>query len=218
MLSKTRGVITQLKTIWLHPFKHWRLKRILKQQYKNIESYHLSKQFREKLDKDNPDYIYGELDIADFIYLLALVIKPHMTLIDLGCGDGKLCHAAALRFKHISIQGIEKVPELVKAAQSIQAKLKSRIDKQDNQLVFSQDDICEADLTPCDLIYMNLSAFSESTWQRMEQKLVELPQACTIISVERKLTGAYKLIYQGRHHASWGPALVYIYTKTQDNQ
>jgi SAM-dependent methyltransferase len=207
MIASTTKLKAYLETFVFKRLKLMRVLHTIKKQYKPIETYSISKQYRDQHAPDNPDLIYGELNIKSFIYLLSLVSKQgKCKIIDLGCGDGKLIIAASLYFKQLQVSGIELAKDLATIGQSVSAQLKSKAD-------IIHGDILSHDFTDVDIVYMSVSAFEEKTWQAICQKLQALPKDRTIISVARKLEGPFQLIYVGSHRASWGPALVYIYNR-----
>lgn len=105
---------------FLKCFKLIYVQKTIKTAYKNISSYSISKQYRISYEPTNPDLIYGELVVKDFLYLCALIPKNlNCKIYDLGCGDARLLLAAVLLFKGLKAVGIEKISSLQEAASSI---------------------------------------------------------------------------------------------------
>lgn len=204
-------------TLSLNIFKIFKLKRIIKKinnLYKDTPTYSLSKQARSTQD-NNPNLVYGELSIKSFIYLLALLAKPNgCKILDIGCGDAKLLHSAALFFKHINITGIEIVPEVYQVAQDKLNQLQSEIKDNHNQVKIINEDASTYSLQNFNIVYMCLSALEDPNWQAIVKQLESLKPGSKVISIARKINHPnFKPIYIAVHPASWGPASVYIYQR-----
>lgn len=208
------GPLTRLRhylsVFYCHPVKLHQIKTRLNHQYKDLPSYSLSKTFRQQVDP-NPDFVYGELDVGSFIYLCQLASKHHpFRLCDLGSGDGKLIHGGAMYFANSHFTGVEIVPALHQAASLIKSKL-AQYYQQHTKVQLIHQDMVELDLTPFDLLYLNLGAISEPTWQKVSQQLKQLTPGTKVISIARQLPSPFRLIYEGKHPVSWGQAWVRIY-------
>jgi len=93
-------------------------------------------------------------------------IKPGETLIDLGCGDGRILITAVEKYK-IKAIGIEISPKLV-------AQVEARIQREgisDNARVI-QGDLLQADLTGADIVTIYLeSSLNQQLRPRLEKFL-----------------------------------------------
>lgn len=191
------------------------VKQKINQFYADKPSYTLSKQYREKNAKENKNLIYGELSSTDFIQLLLRIpYSNRHSIVDLGCGDGKLILTASLLFKNSSFTGIEIIPSLANIANQAAERFQPQIQSNHSQLQIKTADLRHCELDTYDTIYINAAAFEEGTWQLVKKSLVEKGNAYYVISVEQQLPNtAFVLKHQGRYHTSWGIAIVRIYQK-----
>ncbi len=183
--------------------------------YQKIPTYSLSKQYREAQKSDDPDLIYGELSVLDFLYLLSLIPKKMPCKIyDLGSGDGKLLLSAVLFFKGIKAIGVETVSTLQNVAATIALSKLVAISKNNCSLDFIEDSFLKKDFSDANIIYLNAAALKKTTWDELSEKFKNLKQGTYVISVVRKLDDPlFSQIYSGMHNCSWGKAWVYIYQK-----
>lgn len=188
---------------------------IIKRLYAQLPTYTLSKFYRKTLTKDNPDFIYGELNITDFLFLIDYLPGCNERhIVDLGCGDGKLLVAAGLYCNKTHLTGIEVVPDLAQSAILIAKKLENTIKKSQNTLQILQADFLNETIENYTHIYVNAAALSHTTWNQLRQKLLSLRAGTWIISVERKLGDDCFCLYDVvRCKGSWGNALVNLYQK-----
>lgn len=202
MLDWLRRASTALKIKWL---------------YRGIPTYSLSKAFRERIGVKEPDYIYGELAVKDFLAALSkLDLSNHYTLIDLGCGDAKLLLAAILHFKSINGIGYEMAPELVQAAKLIRARCQSQTDLNRGSLEIHERNFLTLSKLEASVIYLNASALTVSSWDRVQSLVCQSPGVQYILSVARRFEhGRYCLIGECSVRTSWGRATLYIYQKQE---
>lgn len=215
MISKLKVIYEKLGHCGHKLFRVKAVNYQVSRLYSATPSYSISKSYRLKLQKDNPDFIYGELSIPSFLFLLDLLpIKPGAKIIDLGCGDGKLLLAAGLYGSNIKLTGVEIISELAQAAEKIIVKAAPRLKKRHNQITIINTDFLKQDISQYDIYFINAAALKEKTWQELYNKLLKLNDGSIIISVEQKLKNAmFVCEYVGRSSSSWGNVLVYIYRK-----
>ena len=110
-------------------------------------------------------YVASPVRVVDLMLDIAKV-KPGETVIDLGCGDGRILVAAAGKYKAKAI-GIEISPKLVSEA-------KARIAKEGliEQVQVIQGDLLQADLTGADVVTIYLdTAVNTQLRPRLEKYL-----------------------------------------------
>lgn len=200
---------------FLKIFKLICVQKTLKRAYKNIPSYSISKQYRISHEPTNPDLIYGELSVKDFLYLCALIPKNiNCKIYDLGCGDARLLLAAVLFFGGVRAVGIEKIANLQEAASAIVLSMLPKIKKNNSTLSIIRDSFLHYDFSDADIVYVNAAALTDATWQALNELFEKLKVGSHVITVTRKLEPqSFSLIYTGIHKASWGKAWVYVYYK-----
>jgi len=96
-------------------------------------------------------YVASPVRVVELMLDMAKV-KPGETVIDLGCGDGRILVAAAGKYKAKAV-GVEISPKLV-------AEAKARIAKQGltaEQAQVIQGDLLQADLTSADVVTIYLA-------------------------------------------------------------
>jgi len=96
-------------------------------------------------------YVASPVRVVDLMLDIAKV-KPGETVIDLGCGDGRILVAAAEKYKAKAV-GVEISPKLV-------AEARQRISKQGlttDQAQVIQGDLLKADLTGADVVTIYLA-------------------------------------------------------------
>jgi Histone methylation protein DOT1 len=90
----------------------------------------LSNEYRKSLGKESTALTYGEIVPESFLQILQLCHKPRGgTFVDLGCGVGKANFVAALSsIGFDKVWGIEIVPDLVLAAESVRELLSAAVE------------------------------------------------------------------------------------------
>lgn len=190
--------------------------RLLATLYQDINSAQISKSDRKRFGLDQDAYIYGEIQFLSFFYLLEKIApKPQEIFYDLGSGSGKAVFAAALFFDLTKACGIEKLPTLVKTAESLVPKIKSLDPTQRTaQIEFINDDFLQHDFSDGDIIFINATCFSYPTWEALVGKLTQLKPGSPVIVTTKKITSdQFKLISQSLELQSWGMNSVNIYEK-----
>lgn len=207
--------------------KHWQLRRWQKalnlpvhQQhfqkiYRTIDGFTLSRQAR--MHYDILDYIYGEINFPSFIALLSLT-KPnaHTVFYDLGSGIGKAVIAAAMVFPLRKSIGIEILPELHQASCEALKHLAQfeQYKKATTNCHFILADFLNASLDEANLIFINASTLFGTTWEKLCQRLHNLPQIETIITTSKPLSSTVFLPNRCTTvQMSWGLVPAYIHTR-----
>ena len=95
-------------------------------------------------------YVASPVRVVDLMLDMAKV-KPGETVVDLGCGDGRILVAAAGKYKAKAV-GVEISPKLV-------AEAKARIAKEGltDQVQVLEGDLLQADLTGADVVTIYLA-------------------------------------------------------------
>src|SRR6476661_1252713 len=96
-------------------------------------------------------YVASPVRVVDLMLDIAKV-KPGETVIDLGCGDGRILVAAAGKYKAKAI-GVEISPKLVAEARDLISKQSLTTEKA--QVI--QGDLLKADLTGADVVTIYLA-------------------------------------------------------------
>lgn len=182
--------------------------------YQNIDGYQTSKQDSEFLINDTR--LYGEVDFFSFAALLSL-IKPtdDDTFFDLGSGVGKPCLTAALAFDIKHCCGIEINPLLHMEAMNVYAKSSP---KQQQQLLFINDDFFNQPLKNASIVFINATAFFGEKWLALEKYLIQsIPKNCRVLISSKQLPSLYfKLLDCKAIKMDYGQSHVYIYLKIGD--
>lgn len=197
----------------------WKLRRVKTQVdsiYNNIPSYSISKQYREQGNSKNPDFIYGELSIESFLYLLDYIPRKYKRkILDLGCGDGKLMLALSLYYSNVDLKGIEIIAGLADAAKYAVDNIESTLKSRNNSVFIENCDFLATNFFDADVIYCNGAAFKQNTWKQLCEKFTLLKNGRYVISVEKKIPDDnFTMLHCQRCSASWGTAIVYIFQKT----
>jgi hypothetical protein len=182
----------------------------------SINAFQLSQAVRQDKMLES-DFIYGEIDTCALLDLLD-IIDPHPECVfyDLGSGVGKSSLAVKLRHPKMLVKGIELIHPLHVIAE---LKLKEYLDKKDLThlefgLHFICDNILNQNISDGDIIFINATAYSQSTWNQILYKLIHLkPGAMVIVTSKLLPTPAFTKKYQGMELMSWGLTSTYIFEK-----
>lgn len=195
--------------------------QLLREIFDNIDSYRISTRERKRLQITDDAFIYGEIDFLSFFSILDKV-KPQFgeVFYDLGSGVGKAVFATALYTQVSKICGIEYLPALCSMAEAQKAILASNIQKQNlssyhlKDVQFINDNFIHCDISDGDIIFVNATCLSYSTWETVLAKLQQVKRGTRVIVTTKKIQDEkFKVIFQGMVLMSWGMNSVNIYEK-----
>lgn len=130
--------------------------------------------------KDRPfgDFRFGETPYATALEILRdCQLKPGQTLMDLGCGRGKMVFTAALACGATAI-GVELLPTYWKIARKMSERLALQ------ELVeFRLEDFTLVEVFEADVVYVAGSIFAEETKQELLAMVEQLQPGCRWITV-----------------------------------
>ncbi len=222
-------ILNSLRALWYHHIQPYFERRKLmarsskhtqqaKQKfdliYRAINGKKISKHWQRQQNNHEEEYIYGEIDFLSFAELLAKShAKPGDIFMDLGAGTGKAVIAAALLLPFQQCIGIELLTPLYESSQqNLQALM--ALNYQHASIAFEQNNFLEIDLSRANILFINATAFRNKLWQRLYQKLQNLPPKTDIIITSHRLPAPqFKPIYQGFCLMSWGKVRTGIYRK-----
>lgn len=195
--------------------KQRRVLQTVQQLFADTDPFSLAKQAREHL-AGRDDLIYGEMLLNTWLELLTqLSLQPNQVFYDLGSGCGKIAIATKLRYPTLTVKGIEILSDLHHLAkQKWQQHCRLNHLTSNSQIQFIAGDFLECAFQDADIIFLNATAFSDTTWQQILVKLKSLKSGTQIVITTKLLPEAYfAKKYQGMELMSWGYASTYIYEK-----
>jgi hypothetical protein len=185
--------------------------------YKQVNGFHLSREARN--EKDDLDYIYGEIDFTSFIALLSLVSpNPNTVFYDLGSGIGKAVLACAMVYPVKKSVGVELLPQLhsCSCTQLNQLKIMADYQEKASTIHFILGDFLTINLEEATLIFINSTTLFGRTWERLCATLNKLPHVQTIITTSKPLISTEFLPQiSTQMQMSWGVVPVYIHFRKQ---
>ena len=130
--------------------------------------------------------------------------KAGQKFYDLGCGTGRICFLAQIKY-NLKVAGIELLPTFVDNARRIAHKFNIE------NINFIQADWLEYDLSDADIIYVAATCLENDTLLLLTQKLEDLNTGTHIISVSHQIkSNKIQLIKKMNLPFSWGKADVFI--------
>lgn len=193
--------------------------------YKNTNPGRISHADRNRIQANEDQYIYGEIDFLSFIRILKMVNpQPGEIFYDLGCGAGKAVFTAALSFDFDACVGIEYLPGLCRLADRLLHNSTQLAEKTDTDrdsclhklsaIHFFNDDMLNYDFSDGDIIFINATCFHHYMWEKLTNKLLSLKNGARIIVTSKKINNnQFELIYSDNELMSWGVNSVNIYQK-----
>lgn len=159
--------------------------------------------------KDRPfgDFRFGETPYGTAIEILREArLGPGETMIDLGCGRGKMVFTAALCFQARAI-GVELLPTYCQLADKIRRRLRL-----ERETEFVLEDFTFCDVYPADVIYVAGSIFAEETQAELLLLVDQLQPGSRWISVGWESRHPLLVLESTRERLfSWGYEQVYQY-------
>lgn len=202
--------------------------QIIKTLYGGVDGTGISRGERARLNIQNEEFTYGEVEPTSFISILDSV-KPQVNEVfyDLGCGTGKAVYVAALCFEFSKICGIELLPGLYTVASNQidhlrrivavhGAKTSREYQEKIARIEFINDDILNCDISDADIIFINATCFYPQTWEAILQKFNELKVGARVITTTKKINDEhFHNLYQTQYLMSWGMNTVNAYIKVK---
>lgn len=192
----------------------------------SARSRRISRQDRQRFNKQDDSFTYGEVDCLSFMTTLEKAQpKPSEIFFDLGSGAGKAVMTAALTFDLAQSVGVELLPGLCELAKERVKKAQTMLMSYDSpfsetslerlsRIQIITDDFLHVDITHCDILFINATCLNYATWQHIQEKLLQLRSGSRVIVTTKKiLHEQFQLLYQGRTLMSWGMNSIHIYVK-----
>jgi trans-aconitate methyltransferase len=170
--------------------------------YKNISGEQLSKQDRGTIINDDFSLVYGEIVFESFVELLERANpKKDEVFYDLGSGTGKAVITSALTQNFSKCVGVELLPSLYKASESVLGKL---TESAYPEIKFIQGDLFQIDISEANIVFINATGFFGETFYALVTKLKSLTPGTRIIIISKELKSKqFQLQHQDVHLMSW---------------
>lgn len=183
-------------------------------QFKSVNPYKLSTDYRETHHLVEAEYTFGEIDLLALFHLIA-ALKPtdKDVFYDLGCGLGVNVIMAGLCFPFQRAVGIEKLPPLYQAAQIGFDFVHSMYPHRPIELI--EQDLLNTDLGEATFVFINSTAMAGSFWTKVERKLLNLKPGTKVILTSHQLPSPeFLLLDQMMQPMNWGLASTFVYLRT----
>lgn len=189
--------------------------------FQTVDSVGISFAERERLEIKDTSYTYGEVTVYGLHAMLDLLHPASSDVFyDLGSGTGKAVFSAALQYDWQKCVGIEYLPGLYNASQTLLEKfyemdeVKQFYPDKKFSIEFIQDNFLNVDLNEADIIFVNATTLNPVFWGHLEVKFNQLKSGIRIIVATRKLDEMYfEKLHQVLCPMSWGDCTVFIYSK-----
>ena len=130
--------------------------------------------------------------------------KPNQKFYDLGCGTGRICFLASIKY-NLKATGIELLPTFIDNARRISHKFNLE------NISFIQTDWLEYDFSDADIIYVAATCLENDTLILLTEKIQGLNVGTYIISVSHQINShKMQLMKKMSLPFSWGKADVFI--------
>lgn len=136
-----------------------------------------------------PDLLEKLLDI--------LAPRPGELFVDLGCGAGNVC--AAVLARGIRVLGIERNPELAKAARAYLGAAPA------DRWEFREADFLDTDWSHANLAYATTTRFPDSLLETLAERLERAPHLRAIAGLGRPFPLGWTRRDLGEHLVRWNP-------------
>lgn len=193
--------------------------------YQNIDATALSKQIRQRQNIQDDAFVYGEIEVLSFAYMLEITKpKPGDIFYDLGCGSGKAVFTAALLYDFSKCYGVELLQPMYQLCCQQQSKFTQLLTElhldvtRAERIEFIHNNILHVDFSDADVVFINATAFFGDLWDAIVQRLYQLKPGARIILSSRKLPESdFALLSDKRQLMSWGMNSVFIYRRRDIN-
>ncbi len=152
-------------------------------------------------------YVYGETPLTTWEKIAKNCrISEHDTLVELGCGRGRLCFWSRL-FIGCKVVGIEQIPQFVERAQCVADRFKL------SGIEFRYEDFLKSNLSGATVIYLYGSCMDDAEVTKLAQAISRLPIGTKVISVSYPLTdysNSFELMNSFPAHFTWGMGDVFV--------
>ncbi len=206
--------------------RYKKIDEFLSKVFGSARSRWISRQDRQRFNKQDDSFTYGEVDCLSFMTILEKT-QPQSSEIffDLGSGAGKAVMTAALTFDLSQSVGVELLPGLCELAKERVKKAQAMLTSYDrpfsetslerlSRIQIITNDFLHVDITHCDILFINATCLNYSTWQNIQEKLLQLRVGSRVIVTTKKiLHEQFQLLYQGRTLMSWGMNSIHIYVR-----
>ncbi len=194
--------------------------------FQSVKGTSISLKDRHKLKIQDDAFVYGEIDFLSFMFILDKV-KPQVgeVFYDLGSGAGKAVFTAALNYDLSRSVGIELLPGLSEQSKKLIEDTRNLVklqfanfndlySKRLSSIEIINADLLKCDFTDADIIFVNATCFSETSWEKILEKFLSLKSGSRVITTSKTiLDPAFQLVESELELMSWGMNSVYIYKK-----
>ncbi|HRE32268.1 MAG TPA: hypothetical protein PLD88_09875 [Candidatus Berkiella sp.] len=161
-----------------------------------------------KTEHSDENLTYGEIELCAFLDLLAQINPTQQDILyDLGSGAGKAVIAAKLRYPALTVKGIERLEPLCRLAQVVTPP-------DITKTYYINNDFLEIDFSEATILFINATGFSQTLWEPLVSKLLQLKAGTKIILTSKTLPDtSFTQRYAGMEKMNWGLCSTYIYEK-----
>lgn len=153
-------------------------------------------------------YVYGETPLPTWEQIAkSCQISAKDTLIELGCGRGRVCFWSHC-FLGCKVIGLEQIPVFVTQAQSIVKEFELA------QISFEQEDFLKADLSQGTVLYLYGSCMEDADISKLAKVCSKLASGTKIITVsfnlDDYLSGKFEIMKCFPAQFTWGTGDVFL--------
>lgn len=160
---------------------------------------------KEVFSLDKEELTYGEAIWSSIDKIMRIINpEPGKVFYDLGCGVGRVCFFANIKYG-LKSYGIDLLPTFINNADKIVKKLNLK------NISFLRNNWLEIDFSDADIIYVAGTCLSDETLDSLTEKIVKLKSGTYVISVSNLLNSDKLLLIKEMYLPfSWGKAEVYL--------
>lgn len=166
----------------------------------------ISKKFMQEKGAEQI-YVYGETPLTTWETIAKhCKISEKDTLIELGCGRGRVCFWSRL-FLGCKVVGIEQIAPFVERAQAVAQRFKI------SNIEFRCEDFLKSNLSGATVIYIYGSCMQDQEIENLAKKISSLPMGTKVISVSYPLSdysNSFELMNSFPAQFTWGTGDVYL--------